>query len=524
MSYTTTQGSSRKRVRRDGPDIPGLPIDVAPFLVAAVAATTKAFQHSSTLISLNADSQDEINPENTNRRTRTTTNSLEHALNKFKRATESRDEQQTQQLLLDRMKDAIESWENILKRNLASTKKVDCDPVSEFLPQHRYQSIPMASFLYLWNLQNHIKVPVRRASLYLASNLLGTNEECRNCWKEDHLLPWVKYVVKGESLEQDTSQVPLWQREAQSLLSTLVNTSPDAPIRVGLRFLQQRCPKGTNEDSKEKKTSSMMDLRHIRDFALLHGEREIEICEKLVRRAHRCMDFIMPRFGAVTIDLFTQKQNCNTQHHEDDADDDVDWEEGDEGVSEGAHIVAVEQTLAVMQSTGELRGGDLEIDVKSSVTPFQTEEGTEQYKIQLMKISQSLSTTHMIRLSSWVHALTNADNLVQPPGQVSLFTISANVTRNRINLLHQLLDLKSSVSSLLASSAKLHMIQSNQFGTSESIVPSQPRILAQPLVGLSKTSRPYDSRMRSNTHYERKTITGKPLSFKRVKIKFKKQK
>ena len=526
MSYTTSQDRSRKRTRRDGPDIPGLPIDVAPFLVAAISETTMAFQHSPTIGSwIAADSQDESKSDSKNRRTHTTTNPLEHVLDRFKRATESREERQTQQPFLDRMKTAIESWENILKRNSKTTKKVHNDPISELLPQRHYQSIPMVSFLYIWNLQNHSQIPVRRASLHLASNLLGTNEECRNCWKEDHLFTWVKYVVKGESLAQCTSQVSLWQSEARSLLSGLVNTCPDAQIRVGLRFLQQRCPRDTSEDINKKGTSPTIDLRHIRDFALRYGEREIEICEKLLKRAHKCIDFIMPRFAAVTTDLFPRQQKDNIQYHEDEDadDDDVDWEEGDVGVSEGVHIAAVEQTLAVMQSTGELRGGDLEFDVKPPDAPSQTEEGTEQFKIRLTKVNQSLSTTHMTRLSSWVHALTNADNLVQPPGEVSLIAMSANVARKRSNLLHQLLDLKSNVSSLLASSSKLHAIQSNQFVTCESTRPSQKRILLQPLVGLSDIPRPYDDLTRSNTHYVRKTTIVKPLSFKKVRIKFKKQ-
>jgi hypothetical protein len=506
-----TTDISRKRSRSDGvPDIPGVSSDVGPFLTAAITETTKAYQNLQTVLSFGTEVGLDLRA--TSSRT-TNNNALEHILDRFRMATAARDDKQARRL--ERMKEAIAAWENTLKRDSkTATKKVE----DEVPLQKSYQSMPMASFVYVWNLQQHNHVPVRRATLYLASNLLETNNECRMYWKEHYVLKWVKWVTKGSCLEQHSSQVPLWQTEAQLLLSRMVKSFTDPQLRVALRFLQQRCPQGTRENGSANETS-MVDWRHVRDFALQHGDKEIEICEKLVRRAHLSTDVLVPRMGSEVSGNMLQQDISPTNHTEvddDDDDEDIDWQEGDTAVSEEAHLAAVEQTLAVMQSTGELRGGDLEIDLEqeSSNAASQANEVVEQHKRKLAKIVLSLSTLHMPRLSSWVNALTNADNLVQPPGQSSLVAITTGATRTRGELLRRLLVLKTSVTVVLSSSTKLETGR-----LSRPLKPIESSRLPPPasLVGLSNVPQRHDRLTRSIANRRQ---SNKPMGSKRIQIKY----
>lgn len=505
-----TTDNSRKRARNDGvPDIPGVSSHVGPFLTAAITETTKAYQHLQTVLSLGTEEGLDDSHVTTSRTTNN--NALEHVMDRFRTATAARDDKLER--LLEGMKAAIDAWENAMKRDSKTmTKNID-DEVS---PKTPHQSMPMATFVYIWNLQQHKCVPVRRASLYLASILLESNDECRMHWKEHDVLNWVKWVTEGSCLEKHSSQVPLWQTEAQLLFSRMVNSFTDPQLRVALRFLQQRCPQGTVENGSTNETS-MVDWRHVRDFALKHGDKEIEICEKLIRRANSYMDFLVPRMGSEVIEKISQQDIMSTNHTEDDEDEeDIDWEEGDKAVSEEAHISAVEQTLAVMRSTGELRGGDLEINLeqKSSNAAYETNEVEEQHKRKLAKVMLSLSTLHMPRLSSWVNALTNADNLVQPPGRSSLVAITAGAIRTRGELLRRLLVLKLSVTAVLSSGRKIE--------TGRLSHPSELREeVRQPppasLVGLSNVPQRHDRLTRSIAN---RRPSNKPTGSKRIQIKY----
>jgi len=513
MSFKIQTSDSRKRSRNDVPsDILGVPNDLAPFLTVAIVETTKAMQNVLTVLSNNHE-EGECDPGCTSRASRTTGNALDNVLNRFHAATEVRDEKQKRRVL--RMKVAITAWESALQSRSGNRKYVH---KGDQVMQKADPSIHMASFLHVWNLQQHAIVPVRRASLYIASHLLETNEECRSYWKENYILKWVNWVVEGKFLEQHSGHIQLWQSEAQLLLSRLVTTIPDPQIRVGLRFLRQRCPRGTSEGF-ENIDSSLSGWRHVRDFAMLHGEKEIEICERLILKAHSCMDVLMPRIGEVTTSSVSQNRDRSKEYTGDDdegsEDEDVNWEEGDEEVAAGAHEAAVERTLEIMQSTGELLGGDLEINLQqqSQFQPHQWDQGTEGQKINLSKVIHSLSTRHMPRLSSWVNALTNADNLIQAPGQTALVTISTNAVRSKGNLLRRLWALKSRVTSVLSSFAKLNKECSNHAVENGLLRPKTAS-----LEGLSNFPRRFDDHPKSTTRSRR---TSKPMVSKRIQIKFK---
>jgi hypothetical protein len=172
----------------------------------------------------------------------------------------------------------------------------------------------------------------------------------------------------------------------------------------------------------------------------------------LSRRGYEYIDILVPRIGT-EYDVDTSKDDVNEDV--DDEDDHIDWEDGDEEAGAVLHAAAVEQTLALMQTTGGLRGGDMEIRLNEG---NMTENGDNRYehtKEQLQKVVTSLTTRHLPCLSTWVNAMAEADTLVLVNG--SLVAMSREASEKRCLIAQRLMDLKRSVASVLSHASRLEV-------------------------------------------------------------------
>jgi len=313
---------------------------------------------------------------------------------------------------------------------------------------------------------------VRRGSLNVCAKLLAGDDHVRHVWTSNHMLEWLHSVVAARNGEA----AMLWQSETKWVLQVLADTYDTEPkYMVGLRLLHQRCPR-TVDMASNTHVSPIAQLRVDRDFAMLHGRKECEIVEKLVGRANSCLFVLVPRIGGEQDEV--SAPSADDDDEDDDLDGDIDWEEGDEQEAQEAHATAVEQTLAVMEATGRLKGGDLEVSLQgdndnpgptaSAAAPSTDDKNSEKLvlaRTKLERISKSLSTRHMKRLTSWLHALSNADHLIQQPGSSSLVAMSKNQVRDIAELRNRLLQLKTAVSSILASANKLSIVAPTEDGS-----------------------------------------------------------
>ena len=322
---------------------------------------------------------------------------------------------------MDKMRVAQDDWMKALMRYRPPSSSSPSSPSSVSVsvrgPNHsspststtgfheRSVSVPTACLLFLWGFQDHGKVSVRRASLYLCGQVLYRFEECRERWVSDRklLLDWIEHVSSSSSSSSlsrqsspsssDGSDVVVWQKEALYWVDLLCVSFPwIIPLKVGLRMMQQRCPAGIQIDSDTRPGvydggvddvdmagrggnvgldgRSMISWRQLRDVGIRYGDRECRVVERLVDRADRAMLVLMPRIGDDVddddIDEGRSNGKSDAASHtgnddDDDDDDDIDWEEGDEDDAADAHVDAVERTLSVMASTGALCGGQMSV-------------------------------------------------------------------------------------------------------------------------------------------------------------------
>jgi hypothetical protein len=203
----------------------------------------------------------------------------------------------------------------------------------------------------------------------------------------------------------------------------------------------------------------MPDVRRLRDIAMKYGDREIEMVDKLIQRAHYCLDVLVPRMGDApgSIAARTVTAVSSVADDNEDDDDDIEWEDGDEEISKDIsddHAAAVERTLAVMASAGGLQGGTMEINLARNEDDEDPNDVMDEYARKvLQKTAQSIESRHMKRLSSWVDVLIKADGLVM--NGRSLVVMSVDESRKRGELLQHLLDMKRTLASILASAARL---------------------------------------------------------------------
>ena len=369
------------------------------------------------------------------------------------RMTSSYDEEKIRRKLLERMEQDRTSWLNAVKRRVK-----DCHNGGS-------NTVPLSCFRYLWDLgQGHGRVAVRRASLNLCGILLDKSSECRMFVSADEtLFKWVTCVVEAKNVTSE-AQVPCWQAEALEWLKHLSETYGDLypKFRVAQQFLQQRCTASMDSVLTEGNSGATMpDLRRLRDIVMKYGGREIAKVDKLIQRAHKSLDVLVPRMS-VAVDCgevaSVPRGTTETVDEENNSDDDdIDWEDGDEVFDEATvedHAEAVERTLAAMASAGGLQGGAMEINLELKEDDDEKPNAMDENAHKLLqKMVKLIETRHMKRLSSWVDALIKSDELIL--NEKSLVLMSADVAKKRGDLLQKLLDRKQALANILASAAKL---------------------------------------------------------------------
>jgi hypothetical protein len=187
------------------------------------------------------------------------------------------------------------------------------------------------------------------------------------------LAKWVRNIVAEGTIWKSSEaaiQLPLLQQESQTLLNYLIKEgyccSLFPKIGVAQQRLRQLCP---YVDAPSSGTSNMIDWRRLRDIDLQYGEKEIQHIERLVAFAHACffcLDSLVPRLG----DKKVQPKEADAAGDDEEEDEDnIDWEEGGEfgdghsnALDGESHFATVELALAVMESTGAVRGGEIDID------------------------------------------------------------------------------------------------------------------------------------------------------------------
>ena len=487
----------RKRKRSDGgsssaieyPNIPGVPMEVIPSFVHGLQSATKFFQRATT-VTIADSSRNHNKTQNERSSPPESTSVMERLMDRVdsSAAASNSSELTQQEERKHRMEVALEHWLDSVKkfvkmdnrkRNLPEEDRIATSTATSERP-----SVPYSCFVYLWGLQqDHERMAVRRAALYLMGVLLQKSRDCRCYLDQDtHLATWVCNIVAVEehvvwkNADHAASQIALYQQEAEYLLQSLVEQGYGhiyPKIFVALQRLRQQCP--NLQGNSPASSSSMVDWRRLRDLALEHGQEEIRRVTKLVERAHACLDIIVPRLGNGQIGLVKESEIAQ---HEGIDEDDVDWEEGDKFddgdlVDYASHATAVERTLAVMTSSGGLRGGELEINfgnANDDEPPLPTDEARSNQLARTMarleKCVGFLANRHMPRITAWVEGLTLADNLVFAAS--SLVLLPTNLAQQRLEILEALHESKRVIASVLAAAQKLQLpVQSKAPGCSD---------------------------------------------------------
>lgn len=376
------------------------------------------------------------------------------------------------------------------------------------------QDIPYAMFLYLWGLQQeHKRLTVRRSALFLSGLLLLRSKDCRYyIHQETHLADWVSNIaiqMDGNDVVQNSNsreansnrkliQLALLQKEAIVLMTHLLDKGfgkKYAKLKVATKSLQHRCNTRLLEtldleDSMASTPQGMANWRRLRDFALVHGAKEIPKVTKLLDRADECLEILVPRIDGVRLvsqrkELHTRKDekaghqdsgktNINVDDDESD-DDDIDWEDGDDAKDTTTaiqHLSAVEQTMAAIKTAGStlFTGGRLEIDFDKRLEDDTRENNNNnsqssehQVRARLETIVRRLSTRHLVRLSAWLDGLRNSDNLVLE--SASLVSLSPAKESLRLELIRRLSTLKQDISNVLSSASRLNIHGTNEAAT-----------------------------------------------------------
>jgi len=212
--------------------------------------------------------------------------------------------------------------------------------------------------------------------------------------------------------------------------------------------------------------STVLQLRTGRDAALLAGDKEAKIVQRLVQICNDCFEKLVPRLSDENHDFASHRNNGF------DSDDDVDWEEGDSSTVDNGieHQLAVEKTL---QTIGLHRGAvEIDFGTKSKKSVSGNDGVTydmknrDQLRKRLHKCIQRLECRHYPTLLLWTDSLVSADNepITAEADQIRSYCISSNnsasmkttyESTNRGPMLRVLLDAKNKVANILAKASKL---------------------------------------------------------------------
>ena len=345
---TSKQSKKRKRQEKlqqygvDLPDVPGVNVEIIPVLVHALKTATKFFQHQDkaayneeweAFASLESDpltaGQEATRISSSKSFNRTNNDDpLENVLHRLDASAKDADHQQQQQEQRKiKMKDAVQSWLQAVKRLAKdhhrdiSTYNADHIPSHNNNPQGQKQqtvqtykkSQPLCCFRYIWNLGlEHKRLAVRRAALYMNRHLLDKSADCRRFFLQDdnNLWDWVQRMATDNNGEQegtalDATKRRLWQREGHYLLVHLLQQQYGdlyPKLMVSEQYLQQACmlelhPAEEKESDRAIMTTNMGSLRQLRDIAMEHSQEEMRRVQRLIQRCHKCMDMLVPRMG-----------------------------------------------------------------------------------------------------------------------------------------------------------------------------------------------------------------------------------
>jgi hypothetical protein len=515
-------GENRKRKRQeklqqygvDIPDIPNVPVQVIPLLVNALKVATKFFQHESST-AYNDDWQRAVGSVAPLRNQGLQGSALDNVLNRLKSTTNAgSEESQQQEQRRTKMNDAIQAFLQAVKRFVRDRGSHDSTPApdsSHITIENNaiarskeggcrvHISADLACFTYLWELgQEHRRLAVRRAALNLIRHLLGKSSVCRRFFLQEsnNLWNWLQMLSAGVQGFDKTKQ-RLWQKEGHYLLLHLLSENYDdlyPKLRVSEQYLRQACSfdalesLGQLDEYESANSIDMGSLRLLRDVALGHGEEEIRRVDKLILRAHKCMDVLVPRIGkSDVLTPITPHQSTGSHQSDDEADeDDIAWEDGwdddDNAYAEtgngedrgDSHALAVERTLETMESIGGLKGGGLELDF-SAINPdpclaerLSLPQATSELLVareRFSKLVGFLSDRHLPRIRAWLEGLSRADRLQFPSPQSSLVLMPPDKSQKRAELHQRLITLKEQVSSILESAARLGLNNGNKQNT-----------------------------------------------------------
>ena len=520
MSGHNTNSKKRKRQEKlqqygiDLPEIPGVPVQVIPLLVHALKVSTKFFQHEASTAYNDDWDWEEARPQEARQLRSSNDGALENVLNRMGSVAEQNEEHRQQEQRKIKMNDAIQSWLQGVKRFVRNDKnhataQSDNGEESNNLPdedglvipagvantdQKVKTSVPLCCFKYILNLgSEHKRLAVRRAALNMNRHLLDKSSDVRQFFlsKSNHLWHWVQMLSAGVEGFDETKQY-LWQKEGHCLLLHLLRQHYDdiyPKLRVSEQFLRQACSfdllERSDDDDVEDYGSStnVVALRQLRDLAMRHGEDEIRRVDRLILRAHKCMDILVPRLGPngniAEVNVRNERTIINAET-DDDEDEDIDWEDGWEEEQDASgtfdtgdnqaetHAQAVERTLRAMETIGGLQSGALEIDFNkassepvdalgqfSGISSAEMLAARERFK----KCAHFLSSRHLPRIRAWLEGLAKADRLYLPSPQFSLLLMPPEKSEQRNHLQIRLGEIKKQVLSVVESAAKLGLLR-----------------------------------------------------------------
>mmetsp|Transcript_12 Transcript_12/g.15 ORF Transcript_12/g.15 Transcript_12/m.15 type:complete len:520 (+) Transcript_12:65-1624(+) len=436
----------RRRDDKDVVTIAGVPSGVSAALVDAIRKTKSYFKHHSKDI-IPPRLEDDIVEANSIRshQSESVVSAILDRIEQSKSIESRRKEERRREKMINTM----HSWLGALEKEKGG------DPEN---------SPAVGCLLYAWKLQEHEFPIVRRTSLHICGSLLLKDTDCRSSWK-DCLLKWTSSLTDLKHIsEKYCEEMAVWQQEGRKWMSAFSTRFPnDNKFQVALMCIEQRIPllNGNNEIVYNGK--NMADLRRIRDIAMKHGQKQCKIVEKMLQRSYAYMNVLMPRIGLDDQEQINgedavsyPEQECAKNVNEDDDDDDndgVDWEEGDDDAAAETHAAAVEQTLALMYSTGGLQGGNVEIKLNGHGDGKNTNQRVEHAKEKLQKIVSLLSTKHLPCLSTWVNSLSQSDNLLLKNGALVMMCSKGITIRQ--DLTKHLIHVKRNIASVLSAASQL---------------------------------------------------------------------
>ena len=301
-----------------------VPLDKTPSFVEALRAATKYFQKETnpygltTFMNASSNNDGDNDEMPTNDVSNSAASSLRDSIMaRLDAAAETPEEVQRRldyKKRQDDMISSIEKWLEQVKRfvpktnyrnSSSSAMRYPTDETAateeEISPNNQTKeprketiSVPAACFLYVWGMQqDHPRVTVRRAALFLSAHLLERSKDCRHYLdQDDNLSTWITAVsdhskTVWKNPETAAKQLPLFQQESSMLLSRLVDqgySSIYPKLGVAAHRIKQCCPQRQLETLESTRTgiSNMVDWRRWRDAALCYEQKEIDRLEKLI--------------------------------------------------------------------------------------------------------------------------------------------------------------------------------------------------------------------------------------------------